>query len=100
MGCLRVGVEVEATREALSATAATLPWMAPERIALGDGRFLVLLATSWSDAGEACASAERRVLKSTIAMGLGVRVLSSEAFPMPDFGTESPDDRVSDRGRG
>ena len=81
MAGLRVGVEVEATSVAVTATMATLPWMTPERIALDDRRSLILLSTSFRDAGEACAYAARRVAKSTVSLGLQVEILSCEAFP-------------------
>lgn len=81
MAGLRVGVEVEAAADAVAATMATLPWMAPERIALDDQRFLILLTTSFEHADQACAYAERRILKSASGMGIDVAVLSTEAFP-------------------
>ena len=93
---LRVGVEVEATADAVTAATATLPWMDPERIALGDDRYLVLLGTSFSDAEEACAYAARRMRKSATGMGLDMRILSTEAFPtVVDLRDANPD-RMSD----
>jgi len=82
MAGLKVGIEVRASTGAVAATMATLPWMSPERIALDDERSLLLLATSFGEADEACAYAERRVRKSADGLGLDLAVLSSEAFPL------------------
>jgi hypothetical protein len=60
---------------------ATLPWMAPERIALDSHRCLMVLVTSLNDPEGARAYAERRVQKSATGLGLDVTVLSTEAFP-------------------
>jgi hypothetical protein len=76
-----VGVEIVGSPSSVAATMATLPWMAPERIALDDDRSLVLLSTSFAEAEEARAYAERRVLKSASGIGLDLTILSSEAFP-------------------
>jgi hypothetical protein len=81
MAGLRVGVEVRATPGAITATMATLPWMAPERIMLDDSRALVLVATSFDEPGQACAYAQRRVEKSASGLGLDLEILSAEAFP-------------------
>lgn len=94
---LRVGVEVEASAAAVAAATATLPWMDPERIALGDDRYLVLLGTSFSDADEACSYASRRVQKSATGMGLDLRILSTEAFPAVIDLRDAVPDRMSDR---
>lgn len=96
MAGLRVGVEVEATADAVTAAAATLPWMDPEPIALDDDRFLVLLSTNFSDAEEACGYVTRRVRKSACGMGLDIRIVSTEAFPgIIDIRQPAPD-RMSD----
>ena len=96
MAGLRVGVEVEATADTVTAATATLPWMDPERISLSDDRYLVLLGTSFTGAEEACSYAERRLRKSATAMGLDLRILSTEAFPpVIDLRDQSPD-RMSD----
>ncbi|GAC1314636.1 MAG: hypothetical protein NVSMB12_08290 [Acidimicrobiales bacterium] len=97
MPSLRVGVEVEATADAVTAATATLPWMDPERIALGDDRYLVLLGTSFSDADDACAYAVRRMRKSATGMGLDMHILSAEAFPTVVDLRDSNPDRMSDR---
>lgn len=101
MAGLRVGVEVEAAADAVTATMATLPWMSPERIALDDRRSLILVSTSFGDADEACAYAARRVTKSTIAIGLGVEILSCEAFPkVVDLRSRSVGRRLRDHRAG
>jgi hypothetical protein len=82
MSGLRVGVEIAAPPAAVAATMATLPWMAPERISLDDDRSLLLLCTSFGDADEACAYAERRVQKSAAGIGVDIAVVSSEAYPI------------------
>ncbi len=97
MGGLRVGVEVRATTGAVTAAMATLPWMAPERIALDERRSLVLLATSFGEPEEACAYAERRVRKSARGLGLEVAILSTEAFPPTVDLRDGPTDAVDDR---
>jgi hypothetical protein len=78
---LRVGVELRASTSAVTAVMATLPWMAPERIALDSHRCLMILVTSLNDPEGARAYAERRVQKSATGLGLDVTVLSTEAFP-------------------
>jgi hypothetical protein len=77
----RVGVELEAHPRIVASMTATLPWMTPEQIQLDDDRSLVVLSTSFDDAAEACAYAERRIRKSAVGMGLDVSIVSSEAFP-------------------
>lgn len=96
MAGLRVGVEVEATADAVTAAAATLPWMDPEPIALGDERFLVLLSTNFTDADEACGYVTRRVRKSVAGMGLDICIVSAEAFPAVIDLREPAPNRMSD----
>lgn len=97
MAGLRVGVEVRASTGAVAATMATLPWMAPERIGLDEQRHLLVVATSFGEAGEACAYAERRVRKSATGLGLDLAILSTEAFPPIVDLRDGPADRLDDR---
>lgn len=97
MAGLRVGVEVRASTGAVAATMATLPWMAPERINLDEHRSLLLVATSFGDADEACAYAERRVRKSANGLGLDLAIISSEAYPPVVDLRDGPSDRLDDR---
>jgi hypothetical protein len=78
---LRVGVEVEAPAATVAAAMATLPWLAPEAIALDSQRSLVLVSTSFRDAVEACGYAVRRIQRSSSAIDLPIRIVSAEAFP-------------------
>jgi hypothetical protein len=78
---LRVGVEIQAPRNDILSTMATVAWMAPERIEFDADRSMVLLTTSFDDAVEACSYAERRIRKSATGMGLTMKILSCEAFP-------------------
>jgi hypothetical protein len=95
---VRVGVELEGDAPAVASLAATLPWLAPERIQLDENRSLLLLATSFESAGDACDYAERRVRKSIAGMDLEITIESAEAFPgQADLRDSAPAERRSER---